>query len=77
MAEGPGKYDEACSEARRSTKAVGVLLVVLEGEHGSGFSAQLPHELRVAIPATLRSVADQIERDMQDVPEEMPPSKES
>ena len=61
----------------RSTKAAGVLLIVMEGEHGSGFSAQLPKEFRAAIPATLRSVADQIERDLQDEPEEMLPSKES
>lgn len=57
---GPGKYDEACSMARESTKASGVLLVVFGGEKGSGFSVQAPPEIVVAIPDILEEMAAQI-----------------
>lgn len=38
MPEGPGKYDTECEAARESTKAAAVLLIVLDGERGDGFS---------------------------------------
>ena len=41
---GPGKYDELCTAAREETKAVGVVLIVIDGEHGNGFSCQT-HDL--------------------------------
>lgn len=60
---GPGKYDAACSRARIDTKAEGVLLIVFNGEHGQGFSAQLTLPLLLTVPTILREVADRIERD--------------
>jgi hypothetical protein len=57
---GPGKYDDACTVARESTKASGVLLVVFEGEKGSGFSVQAPPEIIAAMPNILEEVAAQI-----------------
>lgn len=62
MGNGPGKYDDVCTMAREAAKAKGVLLMVFDGEHGQGFSAQLPPELVLGIPAVLRQVADQIEK---------------
>lgn len=53
-----GKYDDACTAARMTTNAQGVLLI---GDKGSGFSAQLPGDLAVQIPAMLRDIARQIE----------------
>jgi hypothetical protein len=61
---GPGKYDAAATVARASTKAKGVLLVVFGGEHGAGFSAQLPADLLLTVPAILRDMADQIDRQL-------------
>ncbi len=59
---GPGKYDEACTNARIATAATGgVLLIVLDGRHGSGFSAQLSLEAQQYLPTMLREVATQIE----------------
>ena len=37
MPIGPGKYDEMCTDIRIITKAAGVLLIVLDGDRGSGF----------------------------------------
>jgi hypothetical protein len=61
---GPGKYDEAATEARESTQAEGVILIVLNGNRGTGFSAQFVSLGMVqSIPEVLRQVADEIEAD--------------
>ena len=58
----PGKYDHLCTQAREQSEAEGCLLIVLNGNKGSGFSAQLPQEGLKDIPQQLRQVADQIEK---------------
>jgi hypothetical protein len=57
----PGIYDDKCTEIRKSTRAVACLLIVIEGDLGSGFSVQShePELLRV-LPALLRQIADDI-----------------
>lgn len=62
MALGPGKYDAAVTELRAILQARGVLLVVVDGCHGSGFSAQLPPDLTLSLPEVLRQLADQIDQ---------------
>jgi len=62
MAFGPGKYDEAVTTLREILGARGILLVVVDGIHGSGFSAQLPPDLTLSLPEVLRSLADQIDQ---------------
>jgi hypothetical protein len=61
MAIGPGKYDDVATEARTKTQAEGVLLLVVNGTKGSGFSAQLSLELTLTLPTILRDIAAQIE----------------
>ena len=61
MTMGAGKYDDACGAARRSTEAEGVVLIVLNGKHGNGFSAQAPADITFALPALLRHIASDIE----------------
>jgi len=61
--DNPGKYNDACTVARMLAQAKGVLLIVIEGDHGSGFSVQVPPELIPIIPGVLRSVAASIEHD--------------
>jgi len=57
-----GKYDLACDLARKVTKAETVLLIVLDGNEGSGFSVMTKDQSVIAkIPALLRRVADDIE----------------
>jgi len=62
MATGPGIYDWAATQARRDTLAEGVILIVLNGEHGNGFSVQAPREVTEVLPDLLRDIAGKIER---------------
>jgi hypothetical protein len=64
MTAGPGKYDVAASNARLETLATGVVLMVINGVHGHGFSVQVRLEDLPGLPALLRTMADEIERDM-------------
>lgn len=62
MAEGPGKYDAACVAAMQATGGTTVVIAVLNGNHGSGFSVNSISRSETAkLPALLRSIADQIE----------------
>lgn len=61
MALGPGKYDKEATAVRESTQARGVIVIVIDGVLGSGFSAQTVGSLAIELPAMLRSIADQIE----------------
>jgi hypothetical protein len=62
MALGPGKYDRACSEARKRTGAHTVVLIVVGGVAGNGFSVQSHDPLvQTRLPSVLREIADDIE----------------
>jgi len=60
---GAGKYDLVCEHVRKVTSAEGVLVIVINGDQGQGFSCQLTPALLPMVPALLRHVADQIEAD--------------
>ena len=64
MAHGPGKYDAECTKIQQETQAEGVLLIVIKGNKGSGFSVAAQLEVLAAIPAILRETIVQIENDM-------------
>jgi hypothetical protein len=51
----------------RDAKAVACVLITLGGEHGSGFEVVGQQGVVLDIPAILREMADQIERDEQEV----------
>lgn len=57
----PGNYDELCVEAREKAQATAVILLVIAGQHGSGFSAQAPLDVLLKLPTLLRMMADDIE----------------
>lgn len=61
MPLGPGKYDALATEVRDKAHAEAVLLIVFNGDKGSGFSCQTPPEMLAKLPAILRSTARQIE----------------
>jgi hypothetical protein len=62
MTMGPGKYDDLCTKAREEAKAAGVLLLVIGGSRGGGFSVQsVSVDLTTRLPAILRSIAAEIE----------------
>lgn len=60
---GPGKYDDLCTEARTKANATGALLIIVGGDKGPGFSAQLTAEHLSGLPNLLRNLANQIEKD--------------
>jgi hypothetical protein len=72
MAAGPGKYDALATTVREAARARAVVLIVVDGEHGSGFSVQMREAVALApaviccplaLPAMLRRIADAIEAD--------------
>jgi hypothetical protein len=63
MPIGPGKYDAWCTEVRQETNAGAVLLIVLDGVHGSGFSCQADLATTLTLPELLERVAADIRRD--------------
>jgi len=65
MAKGPGKYDDLATYVMEETDADVVLVVVLNGSRGSGFSVQALAGGTLLLPALLRMIADNIERDTQ------------
>lgn len=63
MPQGPGKYDAACTLVRDLTEAEGIILVVLRGTLGDGFSCQFVNPVdSLLLPRILREIAEQIER---------------
>ena len=61
---GPGIYDAMCQADREEAAAETVLLIVIDGNKGTGFSMQTKNLARLAsVPRILRGVADQIEAD--------------
>jgi hypothetical protein len=63
MPIGPGKYDDLCSEVRVKADARAVLLLVIDGSKGSGFSCQADMLTTLALPDILERVAKDIRAD--------------
>lgn len=61
---GPGKYGPEAEQAYKATGADGVLLIVIGGPRGSGFSVQASEGICRVIPEILRDVADSISKSM-------------
>lgn len=57
---GPGKYDYECTFVREHTQAQGVVVLVLNGERGTGFSVQGTPHVHLALPDLLEHMARQI-----------------
>jgi hypothetical protein len=64
MAQGPGVYDDLCQYVVKETgiaeKGGGVILIVLKGNRGTGFSVIADAETTLNLPAILDTVSDQI-----------------
>jgi len=63
---GAGKYDAITTKVREQTGAFGCILLVVEGDQGSGFSVQAPLSIQMQLPEVLRAMADSIEKDLKD-----------
>jgi hypothetical protein len=65
MAIGPGKYDDIATYVREQAWAQGVVLIVLGGRFGSGFSVQSASPIALLqLPQMLRDLAAKIDADM-------------
>lgn len=65
MPMGPGKYDDLATYVRKHSLAKTAIVIVLEGYIGNGFSVQSTDaKISARLPALLRLMADDIERDM-------------
>jgi hypothetical protein len=60
---GPGKYDDLATYVREQTQARGVVVIVIDGKHGNGFSVQITEDLTIQLPMMLLRLADEIEKD--------------
>jgi hypothetical protein len=60
MPLGPGKYDDEVTALRERFHAAGVVLIVIGGDRGQGFCAQLPLAHTLMIADMLESVAREI-----------------
>lgn len=57
----PGIYDDLCTRARIETQAQGVVVVVIKGNLGSGFSVQVEDESQIPLLADIfEDIAGQI-----------------
>jgi len=66
MTVGAGKYDRLCTIVREEAGAAGALVLVIDGEKGSGFSVQADIATQMRLPELLESIARQIRMDTAD-----------
>lgn len=58
-----GHYDEECEKLLNETEAAGVIVIVLAGNKGTGFSlSAIDPQVVLDLPSILRTVADKIEK---------------
>jgi hypothetical protein len=63
MPLGPGLYDDEVTALRERYHAHGVVLIVLGGDKGEGFSMQASLETTLRLPEMLEYMAAQIRED--------------
>jgi hypothetical protein len=68
MALGPGKYDDVCTLVRKhagmSDDGGGVIVIVIGGQRGNGFSCQADAATTLRLPDLLEEMARQIRADL-------------
>ena len=64
MAQGAGKYDDLCTHVREQSQAGAAIVIVVDGNRGSGFSCQtrLP---ALEVVKLLEEVADMMKKSVQ------------
>lgn len=58
----PGKYDDLCTMVREAAEAEGVLLIVINGNKGGGFSVQGTPLVILSVPDMLEFTASEIRK---------------
>jgi hypothetical protein len=65
---GPGKYDPVCTVAREATKAEVAIVIIINGDKGSGFSAQGSNDAVITVELIvhlLDTMAAELRRDIE------------
>jgi hypothetical protein len=65
---GPGKYDDLCTLVREGAKAGAVVVIIIDGEHGFGFSVQATAGFTYKLPDILDTLAKDIRGLVNDIP---------
>jgi hypothetical protein len=64
---GPGKYDDEATLVMQSAHASGVIVIVIGGDRGEGFSIQATLSVSLQLPKILRDMADQLDPDVREL----------
>jgi demethoxyubiquinone hydroxylase (CLK1/Coq7/Cat5 family) len=64
MPAGGGKYDTLATLARQAAFADGIVMLIINGDMGSGFTVQAESYIGKHLPGMLRDMADEIENTM-------------
>jgi hypothetical protein len=64
MTTGPGKYDDLATLVREKANARGVVVIIIGGDKGMGFSVQGDEGVTVALPSLLDHMARKIRDDI-------------
>jgi hypothetical protein len=64
MTVGPGKYDHLCTTVREKAQAQVAIIIVIDGNKGSGFSCQATPLVMVDVPQVLEKLAADIRADL-------------
>lgn len=62
MPLGPGVYDEEATFVREETRADAVVVLVVNGVRGSGFSVQGPLNIHAVLPDLMEYMAGEIRK---------------
>jgi hypothetical protein len=62
---GPGKYDDVCTIVREKTDALTAIVIILDGNKGSGFSIQT-HRIGVVNVDALADMLEHIARQLRE-----------
>ena len=65
MTAGPGKYDDICTRVREDADAHAAIVIIIEGNKGSGFSVQCVDGMILNLPKILRAVATEMATDLE------------
>jgi len=60
----PGKYDDICAMVREATGAEGVIIAIVRGNLGSGFSVQATPDVLHSLPDALEMVVGEMRKEM-------------
>lgn len=64
MTAGPGRYDDLATYCREMSDASGVVVLVIGGTAGNGFSVQGELHTLAGLPAMLEDLAREIRKDL-------------